>query len=217
MRISTRKSPAWLLLLAFGTALGATSPAVAAKSAKPANRGMESVKQPVVQRTDFVFDAMPDGYSGLSEPERARILDWFDAIDLRYGDRVGVVTDGLYRRSGVIEAIRDLAGRYGLLLAEDTPVTAGRPSSGGVRIVVSRAVAHVPGCPDWGQRSDGNFQGGLSSNYGCATNGNLAAMIANPEDLVHGRETRTDLRGATSNRAIRAYQAAPPTGAGGLK
>ena len=26
------------------------------------------------------------------------------------------------------------------------------------------------------------------SNYGCAVNSNLAAMIANPEDLVHGRE-----------------------------
>ena len=26
------------------------------------------------------------------------------------------------------------------------------------------------------------------SNFGCAVNGNLAAMVANPSDLVHGRE-----------------------------
>lgn len=200
-------------LLALGIAFAAGTPA----TAEPTNRGMESVNQPVVQRTDFVFDAMPEGYSGLSKPEQHRILDWFDAINLSYGDRVSIADDGLYGRSSVADAIAHLVGRYGLLLTDVAPRTVGEAPSGAVRIVVSRSTAHVPDCPDWKDRSEADFQGGLSYNYGCATNGNLAAMAANSEDLVQGRDTRSDLRSVTSSRAIKAYNDAAPTGAGGLK
>ena len=217
MRISTTKGRTRPLLrpalLALGLTLVAGTPALAERT----NRGMESVNQPVVHRTDFVFDAAPDGYSGLSAAEQRRILDWFDAIHLGYGDRVAIADDGLYGQSAVGQAIGDLIARYGLLLADAAPATAGAPPSGAVRIVVSRAIASVPGCPDWKDKFEADLQGGLSYNYGCATNGNLAAMVANPEDLVQGRETRSDLRTATSNRAIKAYNTAPPTGAGGLK
>ena len=61
------------------------------------------------------------------------------------------------------------------------------------------------------------MSGGTSSNFGCGVNGNLAAMIANPEDLVRGQTTDSDLRTTTSNRAIQAYREQAPTGAGGLK
>lgn len=215
MRISTTKGRIRPLLrpalLALGMTLVAGTPAMAERT----NRGMESVNQPVVQRTDFVFDATPDGYSGLSAAEQRRILDWFDAIHIGYGDRVAIAGDGLYAQSAVSQAISDLVARYGLLLADAAPTTAGEAPSGTVRIVVSRAVASVPGCPDWKDRFEADLQGGLSYNYGCATNGNLAAMIANPEDLVQGRETRSDLRTTTSSRAIKAYNSAQPTGAGG--
>jgi pilus assembly protein CpaD len=215
MPMSKSHGPIRLLLhpalIALGAALAAATPA----AAEPANRGMESVNQPVVQRTDFVFDATPDGYSGLSDAEQRRILDWFDAIHLSYGDRVAIADGGLYGKSAFVDAVGNLVSRYGLLLADAAPRTAGEAPSGAVRIVVSRSIASVPGCPDWKGRFEADFQGGLSYNYGCATNGNLAAMIANPEDLVQGRETRSDLRTATSNRAIKAYNSAAPSGAGG--
>lgn len=198
-------------LLALATALAAGAPA----AAEPTNRGMESVNQPVVQRTDFVFDVTPDGYRGLSNAEERRLLEWFDAINLGYGDRVAVAGDGLYGHAAVAEGIGELVARYGLLLADAAPRTAGDAPSGAIRVVVSRSIASVPGCPDWKGKSEADFQGGLSYNYGCATNGNLAAMVANPEDLVQGRETRSDLRTATSSRAIKAYNDATPTGAGG--
>lgn len=198
-------------LLALATTLVTGTPA----AAEPANRGMESVNQPVVQRTDFVFDVTPDGYSGLSDAEAHRLVEWFDAINLGYGDRVAVAGDGLYGRSSVTAAISELVGRYGLLLADAAPRTAGDAPSGAARIVVSRSIASVPGCPDWKGKAEADFQGGLSYNYGCASNGNLAAMIANPEDLVQGRETRSDLRSAISSRAIKAYNDAAPSGAGG--
>jgi len=42
-------------------------------------------------------------------------------------------------------------------------------------------------------------------------------MIANPEDLVRGQTTDSDLRTATSNRAISTYRDKLPTGSGDLK
>ena len=54
-----------------------------------------------------------------------------------------------------------------------------------------------------------------TSNYGCASNANLAAMVADPTDLVAGqRGTGNDP--LTASKAIEAYRTAPPTGAGGL-
>ncbi len=206
-------SPKALLSLASAgalLALSATAPALA----EPTNRSLESVNQPVVQRTDYVFDLTPNGTGGLSEGEQARLLDWFDAIGLDYGDRVAV-TDGGYGSGAVSDDVARLVKRYGLLLSDRAPLSAGVSISGGTRVVVSRASATVPGCPDWQGRYEGDFQGGATFNYGCATNGNLAAMIADPEDLIQGRGSRTDLRTARSNRAIAAFNKAAPTGGGG--
>lgn len=51
--------------------------------------------------------------------------------------------------------------------------------------IVADGRASVPHCPDW--RSQGvDSAAGTDSNYGCAINGNLAAMIADPQDLVRG-------------------------------
>lgn len=194
-----------------GTAL---SPVHAAKKREPTNRGMEPAIQPVVQRTDFVFDATPDGYNGLSAAERRRMIEWFDAIGLAYGDRVSIADQGLYARSGVSNAVAGIVGRYGLLLADSAPITAGDVPPGAARIVVSRSTASVPGCPNWRGQYEADIQGGLSFGYGCSVNGNLAAMIANPEDLVRGATTSSDLRTVTSNRAIKAYREAAPTGNG---
>ncbi len=58
---------------------------------------------------------------------------------------------------------------------------------------------------------------GQGDNYGCAMATNVAAMIADPQDLVRGRTTNTDLRTATGSRAIQTYQSKAPTGAGGLQ
>ena len=54
------------------------------------------------------------------------------------------------------------------------------------------------------------------SNFGCAVNGNLAAMVANPEDLVHGREGSAVNDTLTATKAIDAYRKAEPTGNKGL-
>ena len=53
------------------------------------------------------------------------------------------------------------------------------------------------------------------SNYGCAVNSNLAAMVANPEDLVRGRSDGSVTDATMGGRAIGALRKATPSGAGG--
>jgi pilus assembly protein CpaD len=42
-------------------------------------------------------------------------------------------------------------------------------------------------------------------------------MVANPDDLVRGQSSDSDLRTATSDRAISTYRNKTPTGSGDLK
>ena len=89
---------------------------------------------------------------------------------------------------------------------------------GSVRVVVARRRAEVPGCPNWSRPAAPDFDNRSMSNYGCVGERNIAAMIANPEDLLHGREgaASTDTRDRHS-RAIEMYRTTPPTGTKGLQ
>jgi pilus assembly protein CpaD len=158
--------------------------ALAVSACGTENRGLSSVHQPVVQRTDYVYDVA--GQGGLERSDLQRLAGWFEAMKLGYGDRVSVDTTSAGDTRASREAVASLAARYGLLLDETAPLTAGEIAPGNVRVVVSRIKASVPNCPDWSRASQPDMTGHASSNYGCATNSNLAAMIANPEDLVSG-------------------------------
>jgi pilus assembly protein CpaD len=180
------------------------------------NRGVQSVHQPVVSHSAFTYDvqAGPDG--SLSASEARRLDDWFGSIGLGYGDQVAIVTDGYYSPT-LRDGIADVVARHGMLVGEDSSAAAGSAPAGSIRLVVRRASAHVPGCPDWSGKGETEFQLGTTSNFGCGINGNLAAMVANPDDLVRGQSSDSDLRTATSNRAISTYREKTPTGSGDLK
>ena len=54
-------------------------------------------------------------------------------------------------------------------------------------------------------------------NFGCATQRNLAAMVANPQDLIEGQKGNGETVIMSSTKAIDTYREAKPTGAEGLK
>ena len=108
-----------------------------------------------------------------------------------------------------------VAARYGLLVGDAAPVTGAPVAPGTVRVVVSRTRASVPGCPDHSRMNDPNFNAHTGSDYGCSINANLAAMVANPADLVRGTAGTLAYEGDTAARAIRTLRAAKPTGDGG--
>ena len=180
----------------------------------PTNTSLYSVKQPVVERTNMTLDVTTTT-AGLPISEQQRLNGWFETMDLRYGDRIAIENPG--QNPAVTGAIRDLAARYGLIISDTAPVTPGYLQPGQARVVITRASATVPGCPDWSSKSDMNFTHGLSPNYGCATNSNLAAMVADPQDLIEGKKGASETVIATSNKAISTYRDTPPTGAGGLQ
>lgn len=180
----------------------------------PQNRSLYSTKQPVVERTNFTFD-VATGYDGLSIPEQQRLAGWFDAMDLRYGDRVAI--DDPQSNGATRASIAQLAARHGILLADGAPVTTGAVPMGTTRVVITRSSAHVPGCPDWSAKSDTNYNNATSPGYGCANNSNLAAMVANPEDLIGGQNSAGTTTIMSSNKAIETYRKKATTGAGELK
>ncbi|MES2753220.1 MAG: CpaD family pilus assembly lipoprotein [Pseudomonadota bacterium] len=176
-------------------------------------RGLESRHQPVVSRTDYVFDVASNGY-GLAGGESARLAGWLASLRVGYGDTVSV--DDPVNSSGARQEVAAQAASRGLLLSDTAPVTAGPVAPGTLRVVVSRATARVPGCPDFfGEDHGTNFDAHTSANYGCGSNATLAAMVANPVDLVRGQPGANTLDPATSTKAIDAYRKAAPTGGGG--
>jgi len=117
--------------------------AVTPAEARQGERGVEAVHQPVVERTDFVFDLQADGAGALSSVDERRLTVWFNALGLGYGDHVSMagLSDGpLALRDGIAEVV----GRYGLLVEGEAPATAGEAPVGGLRVVISRSMASVP-------------------------------------------------------------------------
>jgi pilus assembly protein CpaD len=204
--IAPKLAPKLAVALALGVSL-------AGCGGMPTNASLVSIKQPVVQRTNFTLDVNTTP-SGLPISEQQRLNGWFETMDLRYGDRIAIENPG--QNPAVTSAIRDLAARYGLMINDTAPVTAGFIEPGRARVVITRSSASVPGCPDWSAKSDMNYNNGVSSGFGCGVNSNLAAMVADPQDLLEGKKGASETVIATSNKAITTYRETAPTGAAGL-
>ncbi len=201
---------------AAALAIAATAAPAAHVTSPAANRGMAAQHQPVVSRTDFAFDAAT-GPGGLAPGEPQRLAGWFDALALGYGDTVTIADPAGWRGDPVSDGVGMVLSRYGMLLSGNgAPTEAGRPPAGSVRIVVSRAVARVDGCPDWSRGNYSGFDNATMSNFGCSTAQNLATMIANPQDLVEGARATTGADARISVKAIDAWRDADATGKGGL-
>jgi pilus assembly protein CpaD len=160
-----------------------------------------------------VFDVAAPG-GALASSEKARLDAWFRGLDLGYGDSIYV--DAPYSDAARYD-VAQVAGNYGMMVEKGAPVTAGAVPNGMVRVIVSRSRAEVPGCPNWTRPSNPNFNNRTMSNFACGVNSNIAAMVANPEDLVHGREASGVGRPAAGTKAVIMYRTTPPTGSKGLQ
>jgi len=178
----------------------------------PQNMSLNSVNQPVVERNNYTLD-LASGGSGLTVPEQARLADWFETMDLGYGDRIAV--DDPAMSPVVRQDVAAVASRFGILLSDTAPVTEGYVNPGNVRVVVTRSRAHVPGCPIWEDQYGIERGNQTSPGFGCAVNSNIAAMVADPEHLLNGASGSGETVVMTSNRAIDSYRNAQPTGGGG--
>jgi pilus assembly protein CpaD len=176
------------------------------------NPSVYSVHQPVVQRTDFVLD-LSSGGGNLSPQERQRLDAWLVSIGAGYGDSLYIDEPAGYPNVAVRDDIARVAADYGLALGEGAPVLNGEVPPGTIRVIASRSTASVPSCPDWSEDGSDPASAELtSSNFGCAMNSNLAAMVAHPDDLIVGRDGTSAGSGTTATRAVGTYRRAQPTG-----
>jgi pilus assembly protein CpaD len=197
-----------VILIALSSALTAC-----ATTADQPDRGLASVNVPVVTTADYVFDAAAPG-GALAPGEADRLSGWFLGLGLSYGDTIYV--DGSYAPAARVQ-VASVAGRFGMLVTAGAPATTGMVQPGSVRVVVARRRAEVPNCPNWSRPSAPDLGNHSMSNYGCSVNSNLAAMVANPEDLLHGRESTDVTDTLTASRAVELYRTTPPSGSKGLQ
>jgi len=207
MPIRMTRSAATALALTLGLSL-------AACAGPTENRTLDSVHQPVVQRSNFQLDLTASSGGGLPISEQRRLSAWFEAMDVRYGDRISI--EDPLSNVATRDGVSAIAGRHGLLVSDTAPTTAGLIEPGKVRVVITRSTASVPSCPNWDDTSAHNFSNATSNNFGCAVNSNLAAMVADPEHLVQGAKGNGETLIMTSNKAIETYRNKAPTGAGAL-
>jgi hypothetical protein len=165
--------------------------ALPAAAVWPPTAALESIHQPVVESHQLYARRRTPVPAACRSPNSAA---W------RAGSRRWTAL----RRSDLASTIRSkrrnprcgrwqLAGRYGMLVGDDRAGHPGLCQSGTVRIVVTRSKAEVPGCPTGRQKvGQPTCKNATSSNYGCATNGNLAAMVADPRAPDPGRYDQGD-------------------------
>lgn len=205
------------LSLALGLSLAAC-----AQSGTVANRTVESVKVPVVEQSMLAYDVAFDARNRLAAGQAQALTEYLASIGVAYGDRISLDDRG---GTGVTQrraAVAEVVARRGLLLESSAPVSARPLAPGMARVVIVRARAYVPGCPDWSRPSEVEVEASAMSNFGCATRGNLAEMIADPNDLVVGKsysggdgQTGASAIGAYRNPASRSAPAPAPTRASG--
>jgi len=206
MPIRMNRAASTAIALSLGLALSACNTGTQ-------NRSLDSVKQPVVERSNYTLDLAATS-AGLPIPEQRRLADWFESMGLGYGDRIAI--DDAMASAAVRDHVAKIAGRFGLLVSDGAPVTAGYVDPGKVRVVVTRTHAYVPGCPDWSEKLSEFSSNATTSGYGCAVNGNIAAMVADPEHLLHGATGSGETVVMSSTKAISSYREQKPTGAEGL-
>ena len=182
----------------------------------PRNATLYSTHQPEVSHSTLSLD-LPATAEGLAPAQQQQLAAWFTAMDLRYGDRV-TVADPLDRPT-THAAVADVASGFGIaqIGKAAAPAEAEGLAPGSLRVTLTRASATVPHCPDWSANAASNPRDGTSSNFGCAINGNLAAMVANPEDLLRGARTTGHTSAMSAEKAIAAWRLSPPTTPGTAK
>ena len=150
------------------------------------------------------------GQAALTATDTNKLQRYFnDFIVAGHGHitaRMATANISLAVRNNRIAALRQVAREQGvkqreleILLTPELQTPKGRAD---LELGYIRYVAGLPDCPDWGKNVDDNSRNTDHSNFGCATQSNLGAMVVDPSDLIRPRKSRA-ADGATVDNAIR--------------
>jgi pilus assembly protein CpaD len=144
-------------------------------------------KQIQVQLASFDYEIyFARGAKALTSTQSAGLASFLRTSGIGEGDSVtvegsGASSLGAAREAAVVAELKRL--RIDAVSGTDPKLAADA-----LRVHADHAVATAPTCPDWSKPEPDEPNNTTSSNYGCATAANLAAMIANPADLVKPKE-----------------------------
>lgn len=149
---------------------------------------------------DYAFDVVTDRAAIPAGPDGRVALDLFLARNgARYGDRLVVDADA--------ETRADLRRRYAIagIRVLAAPGVVPHPS-GAFQAVFSRLIVTPPACGDWSEGTGEDFDNQPHPNFGCAQKANLARMVADPHDLIAGRDPEGPYDSRADAYAVRAYR-----------
>jgi pilus assembly protein CpaD len=163
-----------------------------------------------VERTLYRHDvAFPGGSASLSQGERAA-LDRFLRDSGADRNATVVVASAptqddaaLRRRQQVVRLLRQ---RGFDPRPSDPLLGAAQPGSGEVLVRIARYHVVLPECPNYSRTVTGTTSNMPASNFGCADRRNLGLMVANPRDLLRGRDMGP-VSGARTSIPVRDYHA----------
>lgn len=154
--------------------------------------GAESPKHNQVlflrQSYDVRFDP---GKDSLSPAEKKRLADFIAREDIDLNDEITLASgnDGDTKNAGLAArraaSVAAYLRTFHLKSAADGERTAPADQ---VALSIGRYVVVPPQCPDWRKPSEDDPSNTPSSNLGCATETDLGLMVADPRDLVVGKD-----------------------------
>jgi len=154
--------------------------------------GAESPKHNQVLSLHQTYDVHFDsGKDKLSPAEQKRLADFIANEDIGHYDEISIASgDGGDAKSATLAARRAasvMAYLRGFHL-KSAPDSALAAPVDQVTISIARYVVVTPQCPDWRKPSEDDPGNTPSSNLGCANETNLGLMVADPRDLVVGKD-----------------------------
>lgn len=172
-------------------------------------------EQPNALQVSYSQVVQPVRFAGGSERmqagERERLVAFARRRALGADDRVEVATGPssealARRRSQATVAALNGAGMRFFTVAQTVDPDLPRDT---VELRLGRHLVQLPPCPNWSMASNPNYGNRQGSNFGCATATNLGLMIADPADLVAGRDLGP-ADGTGSVLAIQRYRSGQP-------
>jgi len=164
-----------------------------------ARNSVQMVRLPLEIRTEV------DGTDTLSQVTVAALDGFFTSIDAGYGDVI--MLDGPEASPERVKAVEAYVRKRGLVYA-GTSALGAKPSSGSVILYVERYLVTTPNCNYWPEVTSNQERNNDSLFHGCSSTINLGLMIADPRDLIAGKNS-----GNSTAAAVRAiYTPAPPSG-----
>lgn len=163
-----------------------------------------------VNQVDFVerrFDvAFTDTEPGLTDAERRHLAEFLVAAGRRFGDPVEIPAatpdmPELVRER--LAAVSATLSEFGFRPVPKADLALSTLDAIPVRTGYWRVTS--PPCPDWTKAPGLDFANTGTSNFGCANVTNLGLMVADPGDLVRGRDAGY-ADGTAAARAVEAYR-----------